>query len=129
MDFFNKIGDTIVSAVKGVGEKAKDVTDATRLSYDISKKKSEINDKYRTLGKKYYSEHRDEKDDMIVAITAAIEELHEMEKNLASVKGGTRCEKCGAIVPVGSAYCSKCGAKVGDIFEEEDEDIFDGDGE
>lgn len=126
MDFFNKIGDTIVSAGKEVTEKAKDVTDATRLSYDISKKKSEINDKYRTLGKKYYAEHRDEKDDMIVAITSAIEELHEMEKNLANAKGGIRCEKCGAIVPVGSAYCGKCGAKVGDIFEEED-DIFDGD--
>ncbi len=128
MDFFNKIGDTLVSAGKEVTEKAKDVTDATRLSYDISKKKSEINDKYRTLGKKYYAEHRDEKDDMIVAITAAIEELHEMEKNLANAKGGIRCEKCGAIVPVGSSYCGKCGAKVGDIFEEED-DIFDGDEE
>ena len=43
--------------------------------------------------------------------------------------GIIRCEKCGAIVPVGSAYCSKCGAKVGDIFEEDDDDIFDGDGE
>ncbi len=128
MDFLNKIGDTVVSVGKEASEKVKDGVDATRLSYDISKKKSEINDKYRSLGKKYYAEHRDEKDDMIVAITAAIEELHEMEKNLANVKGGVRCEKCGAIVPVGSAYCSKCGAKVGDIFEE-DEDIFDGDGE
>ncbi len=128
MDFLNKIGDTVVSVGKEASEKVKDGVDATRLSYDISKKKSEINDKYRSLGKKYYAEHRDEKDDMIVAITAAIEELHEMEKNLANVKGGVRCEKCGAIVPVGSAYCSKCGAKVGDIFEEE-EDIFDGDGE
>ena len=128
MDIFNKIGDTVASVSKGVSEKAKDVTDATRLSYDISKKKSEINDKYRTLGKKYYAEHKDEKDDMVLAITSAIEELHEMEKNLASAKGGVRCEKCGAIVPAGSLYCSKCGAKVGDIFEDE-EDIFDKDEE
>ena len=125
MDFFNKLSDSIVSAGKEVSEKAKDMTDAGRLQYDISRKKAEINDKYRVLGKKYYSEHRDEKDDSVVAITAALEELHDMEKRLADVKGGVRCDKCGAIVPNGSSFCGKCGAKVGNIFEDED-DIFDG---
>ena len=130
MDFLNKLGDTLVSAGKEVGEKAKDMTDATRLQYDISKKKAEINDKYRALGKKYYAEHRDEKDDSIVGITAALEELHEMESQLADAKGGIKCDQCGAIVPTGSYFCGKCGAKVGNIFAEEDDaDIFDGDEE
>ena len=129
MDFFNKISDSLVSAGKEVTEKAKDMTDAGRLQYDISKKKADINDKYRALGKKYYSEHRDEKDDSIVSITAALEELHDLERRLADVKGGIRCEKCGAIVPTGSSYCGKCGARVGSIFAEEDEDIFDGEAE
>lgn len=129
MDILNKISDSLVSAGKEVTEKAKDMTDAGRLQYDISKKKSEINDKYRALGRKYYAEHRDEKDDGVVAITAALEELHDMERRLADVKGGIRCDKCGAIVPNGSSFCGKCGAKVGNIFEDEDEDIFDGEAE
>ncbi|MCR5547035.1 MAG: zinc ribbon domain-containing protein [Lachnospiraceae bacterium] len=126
MDFLNKLGDSIVNAGKEVTEKAKDYTDAGKLQYEISKKKSEINEKYRALGKKYYAEHMEEKDDSIVCITAAIDELHELERRLADTKGGIRCEKCGAIVPLGSSFCGKCGAKVGGMFEEEDEeDIFD----
>ena len=123
MDFLTKIGDAFVSAGKEVSDRAKDMTDATRLQYDISQKKKEINNKYRALGKKYYQEHRDEKDDAIVGITAALEELHEMENQLADAKGGVRCDKCGAIVPHGAAYCSKCGARIGDIFEEEDDEV------
>ncbi|MCR5499123.1 MAG: zinc ribbon domain-containing protein [Acetatifactor sp.] len=126
MDFLNKLGDSIVSAGKEVSEKAKDYTDAGKIQFEISKKKSEINDKYRALGKKYYAEHRDEKDDSIVAITAAIEELHDLENKLADVKGGVHCDNCGAIVPAGSSFCGKCGAKIGGMFEEEEEeDIFD----
>ena len=125
MDIINKISDAFVSAGKEVSDRAKDMTDATRLSYEINQKKREINDKYRALGKKYYSEHRDEKDDAIVGITAALEELHEMENQLADARGGVRCDKCGAIVPHGATYCSKCGTKIGDIFEEEEEETVD----
>ncbi len=122
MDFFNKIGDKLVSAGKEVSDRAKDVSDSTKLQYDIHTKKQEVSELYKALGKKYYNENKDSEDEDIVAIRDALAEIADMEKKYADIRGGKRCQKCGAVVPLGSGYCNKCGTKLDEsIFEEEDE--------
>ena len=122
MDFFDKLGDTIVSATREMSDKAKDVTDSTRMQYDIRKKKQDIDKIYRDLGKKYYEDNKDSDDESISAVRELLAEEKDLETQVANLKGGRRCPKCGAVVPMDSGYCNKCGSKLSEsIFEEEDE--------
>ena len=130
MDFFDKLGDKIVSASREVSDRAKDVSDSTKLQYDIRKKKQDVSELYRTLGEQYYNDNRDSMDEKIVEIKEALSEIIDMEKQYANLRGGRRCPKCGAVVPIDSGYCNKCGAKLDEsIFEEEDEESEKGDTE
>ena len=122
MDFFDRLGDKIVSASKEVSDRARDVSDSTRLSYDIRRKKQELTELYRALGEKYYKENKDSDDESIVKIREMLDEIIDMEKKNAEIRGGRRCPKCGAVVPIDSGFCNKCGAKLEEsIFEDEDE--------
>ncbi len=122
MDFFGKLSDKIVSASKEVSDRAKDVSDSTKLQYDIHIKKQKVSDLYKALGKKYYKENMDSSDEDITEIRDTLAEIADMEKKYADLRGGRRCQKCGAVVPIGSGYCNKCGAKLNEsIFEDEDD--------
>ncbi len=123
MDFFDKLGDMLINAGKEVSDRAKDVSDSTKLSYEIRKKKQELDAKYTALGKKTYEEKKDSDDEDIRAISGLIDEIKEMEEKYADCRGGRRCAKCGAVVPMDSSFCNKCGAKFDEgIFEDETED-------
>ena len=121
MDFFDKLGDRLIEVGREVSDRAKDVSDSTRMQYEIRKKKQELDDAYKTLGKRYYEENKDSADDEITLIRETLAEIEDMEIQVAGLKGGRRCPKCGAVVPMDSGYCNKCGAKLEEsIFEEED---------
>ena len=123
MDFFDKLGDKIASAGREVTDMAKDVTDSTKLAYDIRKKKQDVAELYRALGEKYYNENKDSDDEDIVKIREMLDEITDMEKKNAEIRGGRRCPKCGAVIPIDSGFCNKCGAKLNEsIFEEEDDE-------
>ncbi len=123
MDFFDKLGDKIVSASREVSDMAKDVSDSTKLSYDIRKKKQDLDVLYKDLGKKYYESNKDADDSKIVEIRELVATISEMEAQVAGIRGGKPCPKCGAVVPMDSGYCNKCGSKFDDIIcEEEDEE-------
>ena len=121
MDFFDKLGDRLIEVGREVSDRARDVSDSTKIQYDIRKKKQDLDDLYKGLGKKFFEENKDSDDEKIAAIRDAISEIEDMEKRVADLKGGRRCSKCGAVVPMDSGYCNKCGAKLDDsIFEDED---------
>ncbi len=123
MDFFDKLGDRLIEVGKEVSDRAKDVSDSTRMQYEIRKKKQELEDIYKQLGKKYYEDNKDSADDQITAIRETLAEIEDMEVKVAAFKGDRRCTKCGAVVPMDSGYCNKCGAKLDEsIFEDESEE-------
>ena len=123
MDFFDKLSDTLMSAGREVSDRARDMSDSTRLMYDIRKKKQELDDLYRDLGREYYETHSDSDDKDIATIRDALAEIADMEERYAHIRGGRRCPKCGSVVPLDSTYCNKCGAKLGEsIFEDEDDE-------
>ena len=121
MDFFDKLGDRLIEVGREVSDRAKDVSDSTRMQYEIRKKKQELDDAYKVLGKRYFEENKDSADDEITLIRETLAEIEDMEAQVAGLKGGRRCPKCGAVVPMDSGYCNKCGAKLEEsIFEDED---------
>lgn len=125
MDFFNKLGDTIVSATQGVSEKAKGMTDIAKLQYEMKNKEDFINKKYQEIGKMFYQTNKesapDEYTELFDEVEASLGRISELKDQIATLKGGKTCPKCGAVIGNTAAFCSECGAKIEDIFEEEDD--------
>jgi uncharacterized OB-fold protein len=53
-------------------------------------------------------------------VEAATNKIAELKEQIANLKGGVSCPKCGAIVASGASFCSECGTKLNDMFEEEE---------
>ena len=118
MGLFDEISDSIVNTTKDLGKMAQNATDMTKLQYDKKVKEGELSKLYEKLGKKYYEEHKDEDSQEIKEITAVTLRIKEISDDIMALKGGVACPKCGALVKNGSMYCSACGEKIEDIFEE-----------
>lgn len=118
MSFLDDLSDSIVNTTKDLGKMAQNAGDLTKLQYDKRTKENELARLYEKLGKKYYAEHKDEDDEDIKEVTAAILRIKEISEEIMQKKGGVACPKCGALVKEGSKFCSSCGEKMDDIFED-----------
>ncbi|QFJ54202.1 zinc ribbon domain-containing protein [Pseudobutyrivibrio xylanivorans] len=118
MGFLDKLSDGIANTTKDLGELAHNATDITKLQYDKKIKEGELSRLYERLGKKFYEENKDSEDEVVKEITATILRIKEISDELMEKKGGKACPKCGALVKTGSKFCSACGEKIDDIFEE-----------
>lgn len=118
MGLLDDLSDSIANTTRDLGKMAQNAGDMTKLQYDKKVKESELIKLYEKLGKKYYEEHKDEDSQEIKEITAVTLRIKEISDDIMALKGGKACPKCGALVKSGSMYCSACGEKIEDIFEE-----------
>jgi rRNA maturation endonuclease Nob1 len=115
MAFLDKLGDTLVSAGKDVGQKAKDLSDTAKLTMDIRSKEDQVQKYYTQLGKQYYEAHSDdESDEQIAQIKETLAVIEDMKKELLDLKGAKVCPACGREIDAEDAYCKSCGAKLKD---------------
>lgn len=123
MDFFDKLGESLVSAGKDVSQKAKDVSEIAKLKLDIKSKEDYVQKQYAVLGQAYYEKHKDEEGieeaEQFFLIREAQESIERMKAEVLRIQGSAECPKCGAKMPEGATFCSSCGAKLNDIYEEE----------
>ncbi len=131
MEFFDKLSETIVSAGKDVGQKAKDVSEIAKLKMDIKSKEDFVEKQYAELGKAYYEKHKDDEteetgengektpeQEHFFLISEALGEIERMRAEVLKIQGAAECPKCGAKMPQGAAFCSNCGTKMDDMFED-----------
>ena len=52
MDFFSKLGETLSEAGRDVSQKAKDLTESTKMNIDIHSKEEYINRQYASIDRK-----------------------------------------------------------------------------
>lgn len=135
MAFFDKIGESLTSAGKEVTQKAREVSEITKLKLDIKAKEDYVQGQYALLGMDYYAKHKDEENcdeaEQFFLIREALAEIDRMEAEVLHLKGAVECQNCGAQMPVGASYCSSCGAKINDPAEEnktEEAETADGTG-
>lgn len=122
MSFFDKVGDTIVSMGKDVGQKAKDVSGIAKLKLDIRTRKDFVKEQYAYLGKAYYESHKNEEvpeKQRFEKIAEALEEIDKMELQILELKKARKCPNCGNEVSETAEFCSNCGAKLGVVVDEE----------
>lgn len=123
MSTWDDIKDTIVTAGKDVSQKAKEVSEIAKLKLDIRSKEDFVEKQYIALGTSYYAAHKNDEDsadtEQFRMITEALSEIERMKKQVLVLKGAAECPKCGAKMPEDAVFCSSCGTKMDDLFEEE----------
>lgn len=122
MDFFDKLGESLAMAGKDVTQKAKDVSEIAKLKLDIKSKEDYVQKQYTALGLAYYEKHKDEEGieeaEQFFLIKEAMEEIERMKAEVLRIQGSAECPKCGAKMPDAATFCSNCGTKLDDMFEE-----------
>ncbi len=116
MDFFDKLGDSIVTAGKTVSDKAKEVSDTAKLNLDIKNKEIQLKEVYTTLGKAYFEAHKDDEEndhiEDIRKIDSYERDIKALRSQVQSIQGKKVCPDCGAEIAAESKFCKNCGAKI-----------------
>ncbi len=115
MTTFNDFLTNAKSAAKSAEQKISDCYDLTKLKITKSKVESEMNDKFKELGEKYYDmaksgEEADFSAD-IESIDELKEELNNIDIQIANAKNMKSCPVCSKLVDKDAKFCSSCGNK------------------
>ena len=124
MAFFDRLGETLVTASKDVSKKAKDLSGVAKLNFDIKAKEDFIQKRYIEIGKAYFEAHRNDENPeypQFEAITEAEKDIAGMKEEILKLRKAQLCPSCGTEVKAGDQFCKVCGAKIDDdIFEDAD---------
>lgn len=114
MAFFDNIGKKLSQAGQTAVQKTKEMTDIAKINGSISDEEKKISGAYYQIGKLYAEKHSTDCEEDFAAMIAGIAEsqnkIAAYRKQIQDIKGVVRCEKCGAEVASGAAFCSACGA-------------------
>ena len=114
MAFFDDLGKKLTQAGQTAAQKTKEIAEIAKLNSQISDEDKRIESNYSQIGKLYVTLHGEncESDftEMISAIRESEKKIAEYRQQISDIKGIVKCEKCGAEVANGAAFCSACGA-------------------
>lgn len=114
MTFWDNLSQKASETTAKAMQKAKEMSDITKLNSMISDEETKINNNYYQIGKLYATmhpnDHEEEFAGMITAIGEADDRIRNYKQQIQDIKGVTRCSQCGAEVQSGVAFCSSCGA-------------------
>lgn len=108
-NIIDKIQDAVIMAGSMVGQTAVELKERAELSYEIRTRENYLDELYKELGKKYYSEHKDDEGEAFTEIANLLDELEKLRTEMAERKGVDHCPRCGAQVSREADYCGKCG--------------------
>lgn len=116
MAFFDEISTRLSQAGQSAVQKTKDMTEIARLNTAITEEEKKLKGNYYQVGKLYFAVHTDDFEsgfgEMIAAILNSEEKIRTYRQQIQDIKGVLCCEKCGAEVTAGVAFCSACGTPV-----------------
>lgn len=114
MSFWDNMKETVTSAGRDVSQKAKEVSGVAKLKLDIRSKEEALNKEYITLGKRYYEMNKEGEiaDQEMSNVSTLLNEIEDLKEEVLRMQGGYSCPQCGAVLPLGTAFCSQCGTKI-----------------
>ena len=125
MAFWDNLGQKASETAAKAKQKAKEISDVVKFNSMISDEEAKIQDYYVQIGKRYVSVHRQDAEEEFAELMNSIDEserkIAAYKKQVQQAKGVQNCEKCGAEVEVGVAFCSSCGAAMPQIQPIEEE--------
>lgn len=114
MAFLDMLSKSVTEVSQKTIAKTKELADTSKLNTVIYEQEKIITNQYSQIGKLYASIHKDDFEEefsgMMAVIAEADAKIKECKMQIQDIKGVQRCEKCGADVANGAAFCSSCGA-------------------
>lgn len=127
MAFLDNIGKKANEVAVKASQKAKELSETSRLTSLISDEEKSIVSNYTEIGKRYASLHQQDYEEafseMLESIRNSEENIKNYRQQIQDIKGIQRCEKCGAEVPRNAAFCSSCGASMPKVQEAASENL------
>lgn len=127
MAFFDNLGKKASETTAKAMQKAKEMSDISKLNSMISDEEQKINNAYYQIGKLYATIHLHDYEEEFSGIIAAIGEaegnVRSYRQQIQDIKGVVRCTQCGAEVRLGVAFCSSCGASIPEIHPVNADDL------
>ncbi|MGN0161511.1 MAG: zinc ribbon domain-containing protein [Lachnospiraceae bacterium] len=116
MDFFDKLGEKLAATGEEISQKAKEMTEVVSLKNQIRTQENQLDEIYKSIGKKYYEAHKDEEGNEYAAdfesIKTAQAGIATLNAQIREVKGTKVCPVCGEDIVGEASFCPKCGAKI-----------------
>lgn len=116
MDFFNKLGDVITDNGKKVAQKAKEVSELTKLNGQLTIEENRKNTAFLAVGKRFFEESTGEVSTEYISDFSVINEananIEEIKNQIKLIKKIYYCPNCGASMSINVSFCSSCGSKV-----------------
>lgn len=116
MSIIDKLSSGVTEAGNTISQKAKGISEQTKLSGEISKNKARRDESIRKLGEVYYQARKKNEEPDAEELLREIEQvdgiLEKLTESLNQLKGIVVCENCGAEIEKGNAFCPSCGTPV-----------------
>lgn len=114
MALFDSLTKKAADASSKALQKTREISEVARLNAMISEAEKTISNTYYQIGKLYATIHAQDCEaefmGMIGTVLDADNKIKEYKRQIQDIKGVQRCEKCGAEVAQGVAFCSSCGS-------------------
>lgn len=116
MAFFDNVKSKLTSTSQTAVQKAKDLTELTKLTAQVNDAEKKINDLYYKLGFEIYKAYREEPLETGAEHFAQITQLHQQiadyKAQMAALNNTSVCPNCGARVNKDMVFCSGCGSRL-----------------
>lgn len=118
MAFFDKVGASISKMGSDVSSKTKSMVEVTNINGQLKSSEAQLKDIFTELGKAYFDANKGKEVDENLKqyfdqVSEAEEAIAHLKSLLHKAKGTVECTNCHAEMPVGTVFCSSCGAKIG----------------
>ena len=132
MAFFDELKKNLSGVTDTVAKTSENVMKKSSTAIEIQKAKlkrvsleGDMKELYASLGKLYFEEYADgdmpkEMAELCEKITSCQHAINEAEQRAALLKGVVICSNCQAEVDKDASYCSKCGAEIIHVVEEDE---------
>lgn len=116
MAFWDNFEKKATDATANVVSKVKGVSDITRLNSMVSEEENRIREIYFKIGQTYVALHGRDNEagfaDLLNALKASQLKIEQCKQEIMDIRGVQKCERCGAEVAAGAAFCMTCGAQI-----------------
>ena len=116
MAFWDNFEKKATDATANVVSKVKGVSDITRLNSMVSEEENRIREIYFKIGQTYVTLHGRDNEagfaDLLNALKASQLKVERYKQEIMDIRGVQKCERCGAEVAAGAAFCMTCGAQI-----------------
>ena len=116
MALFDTMKNKISAAGQSTVQKAKDLTEITRLNSAITAAEDQVRELYTTMGyeiyRAYYEKPLPEVESLIQQITDLHQKIEDCKAQIDIINEVKTCPQCGGKVSKDMAFCGNCGYKM-----------------